>query len=113
QNGGDARADLHRRAFASEGNAAGQSGARAKEFAEDRAKGDAATAGVERRLGLRHAAAARVGKIPEQKIAHAQRAEHRNQQTPPRGVSARIKMSAEAFGEENEGDDDGADQGAD
>ena len=99
QDRGYSRAHLHGWAFAAEGNSAGQGRAGAKEFSKDGAEGDAATAGVERGLGLRHAATARVGKIPVEKIAHAQRAEHRNEQTPPRSVSAGIKMSAEAFGE--------------
>src|SRR4029077_16360588 len=103
------RAHLHRRAFASERNAARESRRGAKEFTEDGAEGNAAAAGVERGLRLRYAAAARIGKIAVEKIAHAQRAEDRHQQTAPGSVAAGIEMSAEAFGEENERDDDGAD----
>ena len=81
---GDARAHLHRRPLAAQRNAAGQRRRRAKELAQNGAQRDESVARKERRLGLRNAAAARIGKVAIEQIAHRQRAAHRNQRCASR-----------------------------
>ena len=86
----DSRAHLNRRPLASQGNPAGQRRRGAEELAQHGAQRDAAIARKERGLGLRHAAAARIGEEAVQQIADAERAHHREQETPPRRTLHRV-----------------------
>ena len=68
----DARADLHGGPFAAEGDAARESDGAEPELAEHRAQADEAVANEERDLGLRDAAAARVGEVAGEQNAGRQ-----------------------------------------
>ena len=73
QNGSDSRADLDGGSFASERDAAGQRDGATEEFSDDGLERDVAVVDEDGELGLRNAAAARVGKIAVQKIAGNER----------------------------------------
>ena len=113
EDGSDAGADLDGRAFAAEGDAAGESDGGAKELSEDGAEGDAALAGEESGFGLRNAASARVREIFVQEITDAEGSGDGQYEATPRGAAGRIESHADAFSEENESDDGEAGEGPD
>ena len=113
ENGSDAGADLDGRAFASEGDAAGESDGSAKELSENGAEGDAALAGEESGFGLRNAAAARVREIFVQEITDGERSGDGNTRRRQRGAAGRIESHADAFGDENESNDGEAGEDSD
>ena len=102
---GDPGADLHRRAFAAERDAARQRNRAAQKFAEHRAQRDVPVADEQRELRLRDAAAARIGKIAEQQIAAEQRARRGNQHAPPRRALGRIHARRQPARQQDERDD--------
>ena len=113
EHGSNARANLNRRPFASQRDSAGERCRRAEELAEHGAQRDAAFAREQRSLGLRHAAASRIGKIAIQQVADAERAHDRKQQTSPRSTTHRVQPHPHSFRQQDEGDDRQACQCAD
>jgi hypothetical protein len=113
EDGSDAGANLDGRAFAAEGDAAGESDGGAKELSENGAEGDAALAGIESGFGLRDAATSRVGEVFVQEIANAEGPGNGQYEAAPGGAARRIESCADAFSEENESDDGEAGEGSD
>ncbi len=88
--GGDARADLDRRSFTPECDAAGERDRGTRELAQDRAQFDVAVVEEERGLGLRNAAATRVREVAGEQQTAEQRAGRGNGQPVPSGAARRV-----------------------
>ena len=110
---GESGAHLHRRSFAPERDAAGQRSRAAEELSEHGSKQDSSVVDEECELGLRDAAAAREREIAPQKIAGAERTEHRNQNPPPARSLRRIHAGREPAGQQDKRHHHQADQSAD
>ena len=110
---GESGAHLHRRSFAPERNSAGKRGRAAEELPKHRSKQDSSVVDEECELRLRDSAASRKREIAPQKIARAERTEHRNENPPPARSSCRIHTGREPSGQQDKRDYDQADQRAD
>ena len=105
---------LDGRTLATEGNTAGQGDRCAEELAKNSAQGDAALVGIEGGFGLWNTATARrIREETVEEIAHTERAEDGDDEASPVRATSGIKARAKPLGDEDEGNDDQADEGAD
>src|SRR5271157_3359699 len=107
------RANLDRRPLAAQRDSAGQRCRGAKELSQHGAQRDAAFAGEQRSLGLRHPAASRVREIAEQQVADDQRTHDREQYPSPPIATWRIQAHPGSFRQQDESDNGQARQRAD
>ncbi len=106
---GEPRAHLDGWSFTPERNSTGKRGRAAEELTKHGSKQDSSVVNEECEPRLRDSAASRKREITPQKIAGAERTEHRNQNPPPARSTSRIHTSREPSGQQNERHYDQAD----